>query len=55
MLVSSSGKMKMNDTYVIGFEERERGEVISGSCMCRAHSRHLVSGNSQALDNLSKT
>ena len=23
---------------------------ISGSCMCRAHSRHLVSGNSQALD-----
>lgn len=23
--------------------------------MCRAHSRHLVSGNSQALDNLSKT
>ena len=23
---------------------------ISASCMCRAHSRHLVSGNSQALD-----
>ena len=27
MLVSSSGKMKMNDTYVVGFEEHERGDV----------------------------
>lgn len=33
----------------------KEGRYISGSCMCRAHSRHLVSGNSQALDNLSKT